>query len=72
MNTHPDVLWELVKDHQSRLLDEAEHLHQARLAAAGVRAEGTHRSAREWRWFGRPAHRGSAGTLTACGPGVVG
>jgi hypothetical protein len=28
MNTHPDVMWELVRDRQSRLRQEAEQQHR--------------------------------------------
>jgi hypothetical protein len=33
MNTHPDVMWELVKDHQARLRQEAQVQNRARLFA---------------------------------------
>jgi hypothetical protein len=80
MNTHPDVLWVLVKDHQARLLQEAEHESRAHLvalaraedAAGSGRAAGAGRTRRVRRWFGQPTARRSAGTLAACGPGAAG
>jgi mannose/cellobiose epimerase-like protein (N-acyl-D-glucosamine 2-epimerase family) len=85
--THPDVLWELVKDHQARLREEAEHENRARalvvaavaagldrpagLAAGTLQEAGRHRHPRPWRWFGRRGREAAAGTLAACAPGVA-
>jgi hypothetical protein len=79
MNTHPDVLWTIVKDHQARLRAEAEHQNQIERLLRVEPADrdpygeklliaGRHRR----RWFGRLLNRDEvshpAGTLTACGP----
>jgi hypothetical protein len=64
MNTHPDVMWEIVKDHQARLRAEAEHQNQIERLLRVDPAErdpfgeklliaGRHRH----RWFGRPFAR---------------
>ena len=60
MNTHPDVLWELVKDHQARLRAEAQQQRRLNLfARARIPARGG-------------SGRRGAGTLAACEPGVAG
>jgi hypothetical protein len=41
MNTHPDVMWELVRDRQARLRKEAEH--QNRLTKILRKHRGVHR-----------------------------
>jgi hypothetical protein len=43
MNTHPDVMWELVRDRQARLRQEAEH--QNRVIRLRRKHRGAHRSA---------------------------
>ena len=70
MTTHPDVLFELVRDYQARLRKEAEDHNRVtellRRSDSPAELRVTHRPLR--RWFARTGAGTSAGTLAACAP----
>jgi hypothetical protein len=83
MTTHPDVLWELVRERQARLREEAEQYNRA---SQYNRATQYQRASRLFRRKSRPsvaprpgrlttigsgARIRDAGTLAACAPGVA-
>ncbi len=75
MTTHPDVLFEIVRDHQARLRKEAEHQNQVtelrRTSDSRGERSGRHAGVARQplrRWFSRTTVAAPAGTLAACAP----
>jgi hypothetical protein len=76
MNTHPDILWELVRAHEQQLRAEAEDQNRSRAASgtvdrlrAALTAWRAGRSAGDHQVNDRPKLSHRASTLAACAPG---